>query len=173
MNLFAIGTDRVSNARVSLAREALAGITIPQRLLIASAVVYGSVFALLVEYGQPGLGIGEGFFVAVILAAAATGPGFGAVAGLGALFLYELAIHGQTGLAWPDFDHPPALVRLVAYVAAGVVTGFLARRLRLMLAQSLSVLEELWTSPTARSTGRRSRAAALRTRRRTACSRVP
>ena len=173
MNLVAIGTDRVSNARVSLAREALAGITIPQRLLIASAVVYGGVFALLVEYGRPGLGIGEGFFVAVILAAAATGPGLGAVAGLGALFLYELAIHEQTGLAWPDFDHPPALVRLVAYVAAGVVTGFLARRLRLMLAQSLSVLEELWTSPTARSTGRRSRAAALRTRRRTACSRVP
>jgi hypothetical protein len=141
--LFAIGTDRVSNAGVSSAREALAGITIPQRLLIASAVVYGGVFALLIEYGRPGLGIGEGFFVAVILAAAATGPGLGAVAGLGALFLYELAIHEQSGLLWPDFDHAPALVRLVAYVSAGVVTGFLARRLRLMLAQSLSVLEEL------------------------------
>jgi hypothetical protein len=141
--LFAIGTDRVSNAGVSSAREAFAGITIPQRLLIGSAVVYGGVFALLVEYGRPGLGIGEGFFVAVILAAAATGPGFGALAGLGALFLYELAIHEQTGLVWSDFAHAPALTRLVAYVAAGVVTGFLARRLRLMLAQSLSVLEEL------------------------------
>jgi hypothetical protein len=140
---FAIGADRVSNAGVALAREALAGITIPQRLLIASAVVYGGVFALLVEYGRPGLGVGEGFFVAIILAAAATGPGFGAIAGLGALFLYELAIHEPTGLIWPDFDHPPALVRLVAYVAAGVVVGFLARRLRLMLAQSLTVLEEL------------------------------
>ena len=143
MYLFAIGADRVSNAGVSSARAALAGITIPQRLLIASAVVYGGVFALLVEYGRPGLGIGEGFFVAVILAAAATGPGLGAIAGLGALFLYELAIHERVGLAWPDFDHPPALVRLVAYVAAGVVTGFLARRLRLMLAQSLHLLEEL------------------------------
>lgn len=29
---------------------------------------------MLVEYGRPGFGIGEGFFVAVILAAAATGP---------------------------------------------------------------------------------------------------
>jgi hypothetical protein len=143
VNRFAIGADRVSNAGVASAREALAGITIPQRLLIASAVVYGGVFALLLEYGRPGLGIGEGFFVAVILAAAATGPGLGAIAGLGALFLYELAIHEQVGLAWPDFDHAPALVRLVAYVSAGVVTGFLARRLRLMLAQSLSVLEEL------------------------------
>jgi len=73
----------------------------------------------------------------------ATGPYLGAVAGLGALFLYELAVHERSGLVLPDFDHAPALVRLAAFVAAGVVTGFLARRLRLMLAQSLSMLEEL------------------------------
>src|SRR5262249_61097919 len=41
--LFAIRADRVSNGGVSFAREALAGITIPQRLLIASAVVYGGL----------------------------------------------------------------------------------------------------------------------------------
>ena len=99
MYLFAIGADRVSNAGVSSARRVLAEITIPQRLLIASALTYGVVFALLVEYGRPGLGIGEGFFVAVILAAAATSPSMGALAGLGALFLYELAIHRRTGLA--------------------------------------------------------------------------
>jgi K+-sensing histidine kinase KdpD len=128
---------------VPYARRVLAGITIPQQLLIASAVTYGVVFALLLEYGRPGLGIGEGFFVAVILAAAATSPALGALAGLGALFLYELAIHEPGGLAWSDFHHAPALVRLVSYVAAGVVTGFLARRLRLMLAQSLFALEEL------------------------------
>ncbi len=128
---------------VPLARRVLAEISIPQQLLIASAVTYGVVFALLLEYGRPGLGVGEGFFVAVILAAAATSPLLGAVAGLGALFLYELAVHNGSGLAWSDFDHAPALVRLVAYVAAGVVTGFLARRLRLMLAESLVLLEEL------------------------------
>jgi len=143
VNLFAIRTDRVSNAGVSAAHRVLAGITVPQQLLIASAVTYGAVFALLLEYGRPGLGIGEGFFVAVILAAAATSPVLGALAGLGALFLYELAIHAQTGLAWSDFDDAPALVRLASYVAAGVVTGFLVRRLRLMLAQSLFMLEEL------------------------------
>ena len=126
-----------------VARRVLADISIPQQLLIASAVTYGVVFALLLEYGRPGLGVGEGFFVAVILAAAATSPLLGAVAGLGALFLYELAIHNGSGLAWSDFDHAPALVRLAAYVAAGVVTGFLARRLRLMLAESLFLLEEL------------------------------
>lgn len=128
---------------VSLARRILAEIPIPQQLLIASAVTYGAVFALLLEYGRPGLGIGEGFFVAVILAAAATSPLLGAAAGFGALFLYELAVHNRSGLGWSDFDHAPALVRLAAYVAAGVVTGYLARRLRLMLAESLSLLEEL------------------------------
>jgi hypothetical protein len=124
-------------------REALAGITIPQRLLIASAAVYGLVFVLLVQFGRPGLGIGEGFFVAVILAAAATSPAGGAVAGLGALLLYELAIHHRTGLGLNDFAHAPALTRFVAYVSAGIVTGFLAQRLRRMLAQSLNMLEEL------------------------------
>lgn len=117
--------------------------SIPQQLLIASALTYGLVFALLVEYGRPGLGIGEGFFVAIILAGAATSPAGGALAGLCALFLYELAIHHRAGLALSDFAHAPALTRLVAYVSAGIVTGFLARQLRLMLAQSLNMLEEL------------------------------
>lgn len=143
MYLFAIAADPVTNAGVAYVRGALAGITIPQRLLIVSALTYGLVFALLVEYGQPGLGIGEGFFVAVILAAAATSPAWGAVAGLGALFLYELAIHHRSGLALSDFGDAPAMSRLGAYVAAGVVTGLLAREMRRMLAQSLSVLEEL------------------------------
>ena len=125
------------------ARRVLAEITLPQQLLIASALTYGLVFALLLEYGRPGLGVGEGFFVAIILAAAATSPLFGAAAGFGALFLYELAIHSGTGLALSDFDDAPALTRLASYVAAGIVTGFLALRLRRMLAQSLNMLEEL------------------------------
>jgi hypothetical protein len=116
-------------------------ISIPQRLLIASALTAGGVFALLLAYGRPGLGIGEGFFVPVILAAAATSAPEGALAGVGALLLYELAIHG--GLTWADFDNAPALTRFVSYVAAGVVVGYLAQRSRRMLAQSLVVLEDL------------------------------
>lgn len=117
------------------------GISIPQRLLIASALTAGGVFALLVAFGRPGLGIGEGFFVPVILAAAATSAPEGALAGAGALLLYELAIHG--GLAWADFDNAPALTRFISYVAAGGVVGYLAQRVRRMLAQSLFVLEDL------------------------------
>lgn len=118
-------------------------ISIPQRLLIASALAYGGVFALLLEYGRPGLGVGEGFFVPVILAAAATSAPEGALAGLCALVLYELAINQDRGLAWTDFTRTPALTRLASYVAAGLVVGFLSNRVRRMLAQSLFVLEDL------------------------------
>jgi hypothetical protein len=116
-------------------------ISLPQRLLIASALTYGGVFALLLAFGRPGLGIGEGFFVPVILAAAATSAPEGALAGAGALLLYELAIHD--GLAWADFANGSALTRFISYVAAGVVVGYLAQRVRRMLAQSLYVLEDL------------------------------
>ena len=125
------------------ARDLFGGITIPQRLLLASAFVYGAVFAGLLAYGRPGLGIGGGFYVAVILAGAATSAFPGALAGALALFLYELAINERAGLTWGDFDHPSTLTRLAAFVAAGALTGFLARRGRLMLAESLLVLEDL------------------------------
>ena len=75
------------------ARRLFDGITIPQRLLLASAFVYGAVFAGLLAYGRPGTGIGGGFYVAVILAGAATSPIPGALAGALALFLYELAAY--------------------------------------------------------------------------------
>jgi len=125
------------------ARRLFDGITIPQRLLLASAFVYGAVFAGLLAYGRPGTGIGGGFYVAVILAGAATSPVPGALAGALALFLYELAVNDRAGLTWGDFGHPSSLARLAAFVAAGALTGFLARRGRLMLAQSLYVLDEL------------------------------
>jgi hypothetical protein len=128
---------------VTSARQLVASITIPQRLLLVSAFVYGGVFAAVLAYGRPGLGIGQAFYVPIILAAAATSAPFGALAGAGALFLYELGIHERAGLAWVDFGHPSAVTRLATYVAAGALTGFLARRGRLMLAQSLFVLEDL------------------------------
>jgi pheromone shutdown protein TraB len=142
VGLLASNPHGTKNGAVALLRHSWREISIPQRLLIASALAYGGVFMLLVAYGRPGLGVGEGFFVPVILAAAATSAAEGALAGVGALLLYELGIH-HGGLAWSDFTHAPALTRLASYVAAGVVVGFLAQRFRRMLAQSLFVLEDL------------------------------
>ncbi len=84
------------------------------------------------------------FYVSVILAAAGSSALGGALAGAGALFLYEFGIHDRHGgLAWNDFTQAPALTRLAGYAAAGLLTGFLAMRGRRMLAQSFYVLEEL------------------------------
>jgi hypothetical protein len=143
VNLFVFAADYGWNAAVPSVSEWLASITIPQRLLLLSALAYGGVFAAVLAYGRPGLGIGQGFYVAIILAAAATSAPLGALAGAGALFLYELGIHNRAGLSLSDFGQASTMTRLATYVAAGVLTGFLARRGRLMLAQSLFVLEDL------------------------------
>jgi hypothetical protein len=131
-------------AGVPFAHRLISTLTIPQRLLIASAFAYAAVFAGILAFGRPGLGLGQAFFVPIILVAAATDPFLGALAGAGALLLYELAIHDRAGnFTWVDFTHASAVSRLVTFVAVGALTGFLARRGRLMLAQSLYVLEDL------------------------------
>jgi len=112
-------------------------------MILSAICAYAVTFALLVNYGRPGLGISGGFYVAVILVAAATSPASGVLAAFAAAFLFVLAGHYDQGLAWADFHTAPVLTHLAGYAAAGVLTGFLARRVRRMLAQSLYVLEDL------------------------------
>lgn len=144
VNLFVLETVSGWNAAVTTRSRLLRRVSIPQLLLLVAALAYGGVFALLLAFGRPGLGIGQYFYVPVILAAAGSSAAGGAVAGVGALLLYELGIHDRHGgLAWRDFIQAPALTRLAGYAAAGLLTGFLAMRGRRMLAQSLFVLEDL------------------------------
>jgi hypothetical protein len=144
VNLFAFRAESVFYAGVPFAHRLFSTLTIPQRLLIASAFAYAAVFAGILAFGRPGLGLGQAFFVPIVLVAAATSPFLGALAGAGALLLYELAIHDKAGdFTWADFTHASAVSRLVTFVAVGALAGFLARRGRLMLAQSLYVLEDL------------------------------
>lgn len=125
-------------------RTALRGISIPHLMLLSALAVYAVTFVLLVQYGRPGLGISGGFYVAVILVAAATSPGTGALAAVGAAFLVVLVGPARgDGLAWTDFHSAPVLTHLAGYTAAGILTGFLGLRVRRMLAQSLYVLEDL------------------------------
>jgi hypothetical protein len=124
--------------------ESVRRIPFPQRLLLASSFLYGGVFALLLAYGRPGLGLSQGFYLPIILVALATGPLGGACAGLGATGLLILAAHTKTGDPWTkDVLASGIGVRLVAYVAAGVLVGFVAAHGRRMLTESLRILEEL------------------------------
>ena len=107
----------------------------PQQLLLAAALLSSGVFALLLVYGQ-GHGIGQWFYVPLILIGAAAGPVAGACAGVGAGVLYEYAIYGSS-LGLSDFTATSEVTRLVGYVAAAVVTGLLARRVAGMLGEAL------------------------------------
>ena len=124
--------------------ESVRRIPFPQRLLLASSFLYGGVFALLLAYGRPGLGLSQGFYLPIILVALATGPLGGASAGVGATTLLVLAAHTRTGDSWTrDAVASGIGVRLVGYVAAGLLVGFVAAHGRRMLTESLRVLEEL------------------------------
>jgi len=128
----------------TLPAAAFRRIPVQERLLLASSVAYGGVFALLLAFGRPGLGLSQGFYVPVILAALATGAAGGAIAGAGAVALLALATHHHEGIAWSSLASSSGLgVRLLSYVAAGALVGFVATRGRRMLSESLGALDDL------------------------------
>ena len=67
-------------------------VSLPQRLLVASVVGFAVAFALNLAYGRPALGLGQCFYVPVVLAALATDTLVGALAGVAAIFLYEAGL---------------------------------------------------------------------------------
>ena len=123
--------------------EHIRSVSIPRRLAIAAFVGYAAVFALILVYGRPGLGLGQLFYVPVVLAALASGPLLGGLAGVAAIGLYELALLLNGTIGWHDIDAANTPIRLVSYVLAGVTVGYFATQGRRMIAESLHVLEDL------------------------------
>ena len=119
-------------------------ISVPQRLLLASAALYVTVFALVIAIGRPGLGVGQGFYLAIVLAALATDAPTGAAAGTVALVLYETGELLAGRVSWGFVAGPDITFRLASYVLTGATVGWFATRARRMLAQSLHVLDELF-----------------------------
>lgn len=117
-------------------------VSVPRRLEASALLVYAVVFTLLVEYGRPGLGISQGFYLAIVLVALAGGPASGVAAGLVATALCALSVlvHGS-GLGRETYDQ--LSVRLAAFTLAGLAVGYFARRGRQMLAESLHLLDEV------------------------------
>lgn len=118
-------------------------VSLPQRLLVASAAGFLAIFALILIYGRPGLGLGQCFYVPVVLAALATGPWIGGLAGVAAIGLYQtgLLLNGTTD--WTSLDAANTPIRLISYVLAGATVGYFATQGRRMLADSLHVLDDL------------------------------
>lgn len=119
----------------------LARMSVPRRLEATALVVYALVFILLFAFGRPGLGISQGFYLAIVLVALAGGPVSGLGAGVLATLLWGIAAahNGSAHATSPE----PFGIRLASFAAAGIVVGYFAHRGRQMLAESLHVLDEV------------------------------
>lgn len=121
--------------------ELLERVSIPRRLEATALLVYAVVFGLLVEYGRPGLGVSQGFYLAIVLVGLAGGPVSGIAAGVLATLLCAIA-SAANGDFLPGTLEPLA-IRLAAFTLAGFAVGYFARRGRQMLAESLHVLDSM------------------------------
>ena len=73
----------------------MAAATTHRRLLLTASVgTFVWVFFAFLLWEQPGLGIGHFYYVAIALAALATGPRWGALAGTAATGLYATGVGG-------------------------------------------------------------------------------
>jgi diguanylate cyclase (GGDEF)-like protein len=98
-----------------------------RRLAIFTAIgLYGLVFAALLLYEQPGLGLGHFFYLPVALVALTTGPRLGALAGAAAAALYALAFMLSPQLAATDIVTAGAAIRLLPFAASGALLGWFA-----------------------------------------------
>jgi len=118
-------------------------VSVPERMLVVSGVGFAAVFALVVAYGRPGLGLSQCFYVPVVLAALATGPLVGGLAGALAFTLYEGGVLLNGSAPWTSLNAANTPIRLVSYILAGATVGYFATQGRRMLAESLHVLEDL------------------------------
>jgi diguanylate cyclase (GGDEF)-like protein len=118
-----------------------AAVTGRHLLLAASGVSYALVFVAFLFYERPGLGLAHFFYLSIATTAIATGPRIGALAGLGATFLYGLAIVLNPTIPSADLLTASTAIRCVTFVSIGWVIGYFAGRNRAML-QELRILAE-------------------------------
>lgn len=116
----------------------------PRRLCLAgSALCYVAVFEIFSLYERPGLGIGHGYYIAILLAATATGPVGGAVAGVFATALYAVGVYWNPDVPTAEILTLSTAIRLATFVLVGLLAGYYVRRSRALLAQADSLAEEL------------------------------
>lgn len=113
--------------------------SLPQRLTALAVPAYLSVFLIFVSASRPGLGIGQGFYIPIILVALGSTTAAGAGAGLAAGALYEIGLILDGG----GPASARAGVHLAGYVIAGALVGYFATRARSMLSEALQVLDDL------------------------------
>jgi GGDEF domain-containing protein len=110
-------------------------------LLLLSALSGGLVFASFVLWERPGLGIGHFYYVCIMLAALATGPIAGATAATVATGLFAAGLLINPHIPSSEVLTTSTGIRLLTYMTVGVVTGYFAKRTRVLMAE-LELLAE-------------------------------
>jgi hypothetical protein len=117
--------------------------TVPALLLTWSAIAYLTTLVLMLTYWDPGRGVGATVYLAIVLAAMATGPVLGAAAGALASALYWSVLVLEYDRPYSIVVSSAGAIHLLDFVVVGVVVGYFARRTRHMLRDSLGVLDDL------------------------------
>jgi GGDEF domain-containing protein len=114
----------------------------PRRALLATAAgSAAAIYGAFLLYETPGLGIGHFYYLSILLAALATGPWFGAIAGAAATAMYATGVVLNPSIQSSEVLSTSTAIRLVTYVAVGGVIGYFARESRRATAE-LQVLAE-------------------------------
>jgi GGDEF domain-containing protein len=110
-------------------------VALPDRRLLlgTAAAVYATVFAALLVFERPGLGLGRFLFVAVVLLALGTGPRGGALGGVVAATLYTIAVLTNPEMANDDLATVSMAIRVITYVGVGALIGFFAAQQRTLV----------------------------------------
>lgn len=119
------------------------GPVVRQRLIVGAIAAYAAVFVLFSLAERPGLGIGHGYYLAIVFVALASNAVGGAAAGLLATALYAAGIYFTPRIPVEHIATPATAIRLVAYVTVGTVIGHYAARSRTLLARADELMGEL------------------------------
>ena len=110
-------------------------------LLIASVASGLAVFVAFTFYEEPGLGLGHFYYVSIILAALATGPAIGATAAGVATGMFAAGVLINPRIPPSEVLTTSTGIRFLTYMTVGVVTGYFAKRNRILMAD-LALLAE-------------------------------
>src|ERR671936_1542359 len=110
-------------------------------LLIASVASGLAVFVAFTFYEEPGLGLGHFYYVSIILAALATGPAIGATAAGVATGMFAAGVLINPRIPPSEVLTTSTGIRFLTYMTVGVVTGYFAKRNRILMTD-LALLAE-------------------------------
>ena len=127
---------------VGVLPKRLGQVWLPRRLEFTAAAGFAVVFTLLFVSG-PGFGLGQLFFLPILLVALAGDRRAGIVAGVVASILYVVAMVARAPTPMDSLLSSRVALHMVSYVAAGAIVGTFAGRARSLLGESLDMLDVL------------------------------